>query len=473
MTFLQSSESGSRRGAALAVVFLFTLVLSILVAAVYMLFSSNVASFEQVRDRTASRYTAEAGARLAVHHLSLDTSMPQGTAPFHMPDDSSGWIEMPGIQGRALVVIDPRNAVSNPFAIRGVEIRSRGRCGGGSVDVKVRYVPDSPSRYALLVDRSIPAGFFTDGRVVEGPVHCNGVISFSSHSPDSTGDPYVREVSTTSEGGFYFEGTGFSNVPHPEGSSIWVRPYRSHRSGTPSWNVSSSAIDFPRLADCFSRLHGTAAGMGTVVSGSGRMILDGSTLLMKSSNMGPITTLELNERRNLVYIVNGAAPVYIKSGQPARLPLTIVSTGDIFVSGNIRGGSAGGEGPLAIVSLGDIVIATDPLYTGGPDWSPPWNIQTEGNLGIQAFLAAPSGVFRAESVIYPGTEVFLKLTGGLLQREMGRLGTGMSGYRLEIEYDDGLYSVMPPHFPILENWIMTSWEEDPDYQGMTIEDDLY
>jgi hypothetical protein len=75
--------------------------------------------------------------------------------------------------------------------------------------------------------------------------------------------------------------------------------------------------------------------------------------------------------------------------------------------------------------------------------------------------------------MYPGDLVYLTIIGGLMQERMGLTGTAMSGYRLEIQYDEGLNAVMPPYFPILENWIMTSWLEDPDYGGVSIEDDQY
>lgn len=466
-------KSGGRRGAALAVVFLVTVVMSILVAALYILFSGNVKSFEYARDRTGARYTAESGARMAVHMLSTETWMPQGTEPFFMPEDSSGWILMEGIQGRALVVIDPRNNVSNPFAIRSVQIRSRGAFQSALTDIKTNYSPDAPSRYALLVDRAIPRGFFEDGRVVDGPVHCNGIIDFSSVSSDSSGDPYAREASTTSEGGFRFADVGFSSEPHPEGSSVWVQPYRRHLSGAPNWAPIASEIDFARIEQHFRDLETVANDMGTLVTGVKRVILDGNTLLMKAANQGPISSIGLGPERNLVVIMNGAMPVYIKSGQPTTIPLTIITTGNVNLSGSIRGGPAGGAGPLAIVSLGDIVIATDPSYTGETDWSPPWDIETEGNLSVQAYLAAPSGKLRNESLIHPGDLSYLTINGGLMQEQMGSMGTTMSGYRLEIEYDEGLNSVMPPFFPILENWVMTSWLEDPDYDGMSIEADQY
>lgn len=466
-----NSSDGDRRGAVLVVVFVVAIALAALVAVLFLLFRSNTESYRYQHDRTGALYAAESGARLAVHWLSEETTIPGGTLPYFMPDDSSGWIGLPGMEGKALVVIDPSNEDVGTEAIRGVEIRSRGRFRSATREVSVHYFPDVPSRYALLVDQRIPTGFFVDGRVVRGPVHCNGSIALSSVSADSSGDPYAQEISTTSDGGFSFSDAGFSTLPHPPGSSVWMRPYHTHRSGPPSWNPTASEVDFRRLNAHFRGLQGEAYRMGTALQGGGRVILDEAALRLRSSNTGPITELTLGEDRDLVYFSNGGAPVYIKSGQPTTYPLTIVATGNVYISGNLLGPGAGGGG-LAIVSLGDIVVATDPAFTGTMDWSPPWDIDTAGNMRVEAYLAAPSGEFRAQSVRYPPGSLQFLVEGGILQRTMGRLGNQFNGHQLEIEYDQGLRRTMPPHFPILENWKMSSWTDDPNYEG-EIADDLF
>ncbi|MEN8208768.1 MAG: hypothetical protein ABFR50_05915 [Candidatus Fermentibacteria bacterium] len=472
--FSSQKRDGSRRGAALVLVFVVTLVMSLLVAALYVLFADNASTQEYAEERIEARFTAEAGIRMAVYLLSLETELPVTTNPYYMPDDSSGWITMPGLEGRALVVIDPRNAVANPRAVRGMELRGRGSSGSTVMDVIMHYAPDTPSRYALLVDEAIPAGFFIDGRMVKGPVHCNGIIEISSISPDSTGDVYVEEISTTADGGFRFSDTGFSDVPHPERSSVWVRPYRRHLAGFPTWDPTSESVDFTRITSYFSSLLSEARRMGTVVSSVKRIIIDGSTILMKSADDGMITFLELDDGENLVFILNGGMPVYIKSGGTTNMALTIVATGPVYIYGSIRGAAAGADGPLAIVTLSDFIIPSDPRFTGGDDWSPPWDIQTEANLVVSAYLAAPSGELRSESVMYPQEEQHFNIYGGLMEKRMGRIGTGISGYELSIEYDQGLTSLMPPFFPLLENWIITSWMEDPDYgENGSIHDDRY
>ncbi len=467
------NSNGSRRGAALAVVFLVMIVLSILAGAVYMLFESNVRSLNWTIDRISARFAAESGIRLAVHHLSLDPVPPAETEPFYLPGDSAGWISFQGMDGRALVVIDPCDSANEPFANPGVEIRSRGRSREGIETVVARFVPDSPSRYAFLVDESIPAGFFADGRVIDGPAHCNGTIVFSSASPDSANDPSVREISTTTEGGFYFPPYGYSEIPHPEGSNTWVQPFASHRRGSPYWNTDAPGIDFARLHDYFNGLQSEAAGRGTLLYGVKRLLFDGDRILFKKGILSPTEVLQLSPDSNLVFIENGGIPVYMRSSTQLSVPLTIVSTGPIYISGIIEAKTSTNGGPLGIVSLRDIIIAEDPSMSGGTDWPSPWNVNTNRSLSVNAYLAAPSGELRAQSICYPTEKAYFSVLGGVLESSVGRLGTPNMGYELFIGYDAGLSGVRPPYFPILEHWKMISWSDDPDFEGMNIEDNMY
>jgi len=462
-----ANSSGGRRGAALAVVFVVMLVLAILAGAVYVLFASNVRSLNWTVDRISARLAAESGMRLAIHHLSLDAIPPSETGPFYLPGDSSGWISIPGVDGKSLVVIDPYDFANESFANQGVEIRSCGRSGEGIETVVARYVPDSPSRYALLVDETIPAGFFVDGRVIDGPVHCNGTIEFSSVSHDSENDPSAREVSTTTEGGFYFTGYGYSEIPHPEGSCIWVQPFANHRRGSPSWNTDAPRIDFSRLHDYFKGLRSEAAGRGTLIYGVKRLLFDEERILFKKGILSPIEVIYLSPDSNLVFIDNGGLPIYIKSLSALTVPLTVVSTGPVYISGIIDARILTNDGSLGIVSLKDIIIATDASQSGSSDWPNPWNINTNGSLTVNAYLAAPSGKLRAENIAYPLERVSFSVMGGVLEESVGRLGTANRGFELFIGYDERLSGVRPPFFPILENWKIISWEENPD---ITIDD---
>lgn len=467
------NSNGSRRGAALAVVFIVMLVLAILAGAVYILFVSNVNSLNWTIDRISARFAAESGISLAIHHLSLDAVPPEETEPFFLPDNNEGWISIRGSDAMALVVIDPYDFANEPFANQGVEIRSRGRSGDGIETVVARFVPDSPSRYAFLVDESIPVGFFADGRVIDGPVHCNGTIVFSSTSPDTANDPFVREISTTTEGGFYFPEYGYSEIPHPEGSNVWVQPYSSHRRGSPFWNTDAPKIDFARLHDYFNGLRSEAAGRGTLLYGVKRLLFDGERILFKKGILCQTEVIQLSSDYNLVFIDNGGLPVYMRSSSGLTVPLTVISTGPVYISGIIEASTSTNGGPLGIVSFRDIIIAADPSQSGGSDWPSPWNINTNRSLSINAYLAAPSGELRAECISYPMEKVYFSVLGGVLEAQVGRLGTPSMGYELFIAYDEGLSGVRPPYFPILEHWKIISWDEDPDFGEQNIEDNMY
>ncbi|MBC8428790.1 MAG: hypothetical protein H8D05_00950 [FCB group bacterium] len=56
---------------------------------------------------------------------------------------------------------------------------------------------------------------------------------------------------------------------------------------------------------------------------------------------------------------------------------------------------------------------------------------------------------------------------------MGLLGVGNRGYDLSIAWNTLLTSLHPPHFPSLHRWKMTSWQEDPDYEGLDIDENMF
>ncbi len=283
----------------------------------------------------------------------------------------------------------------------------------------------------------------------------------------------MREISTTTEGGFYFPGYGYSEVPHPEGSNTWVQPFASHRRGSPSWDTDAPRIDFTRLHDYFDGLRSEAAGQGTRIYGVKRLLFDGDRILFKKGILSPTEVIQLSPDYNLVFIDNGGLPVYMRSNSALTVPLTVISTGHVYISGIIEAMTSTNGGPLGIVSLRDIIIATDPSQSGSSDWPSPWNINTNRSLVVNAFLAAPSGKLRAECTSYPLEKAYFSVLGGVLEEQVGRLGTANMGYELFIGYDEGLSGVRPPYFPILEHWTIISWEENPDFEGKSIEDNMY
>ncbi|HOF66008.1 MAG TPA: hypothetical protein PLX54_01595 [Candidatus Fermentibacter daniensis] len=458
------------RGAVLAVLVVLSGVMAILVAAVFVLFQANVSSYRYRHGRVRAQLAAEAGATLALYTLALEPAVPEGD-PYSMPGDSAQWISLPS-GDHAWVVIDPWDMNDEPYRIGSVEIRSRGMSGDVTKDVAVRAAPDYPSRYALLTDMGIPPGIIRDGARIEGPVHSNGVVNIGSMTPDSTGDPWVGFISTTASGGFNFCDVGPSDEPHPDGSRVWLRPYRSHRQGRPYWDRYANEIDFERLGQIFSSLRTAASCSGAVVWNARRILLQGDRLLCLSEPLGAIDTVSLREI-DLVYLP-GFSNVLIKSVSPVESPLTIVSNGPIGLMGGIYCSMHEATGaPLGLVSLSGFVIPRDPDFTGSSDWPRPWNIETDRHMSINASLCAPSGSIQAEDPTAGGSSYCLNILGGLSVQRLGTLGTGTRGYTLCINYDGALSSTHPPHFPALARWKMYSWVPDPDYGGSDIDDNLF
>ena len=135
-----------------------------------------------------------------------------------------------------------------------------------------------------------------------------------------TGDPWVGFISTTASGGFNFCDVGPSDEPHPDGSRVWLRPYRSHRQGRPYWDRYANEIDFERLGQIFSSLRTAASDSGAVVWNARRILLQGDRLLCLSEPLGAIDTVSLREI-DLVYLP-GFSNVLIKSVSPVESPLT-------------------------------------------------------------------------------------------------------------------------------------------------------
>lgn len=462
----------SRRGAALAVVFTLGMVLFLLVGAAFVLFKANTDSFGHSRRRTRALRAAESGAMLAMHVLAAEPDLLGTGAVFALPmdGDSAGWIPIPGTGDRALVMVDPSNTTGG-MENGLVEIRSRGRSGGQTRDVVVRAAEDYPSRYILLCDRSTPRGLLSDGYYLDGPLHCNGGIHFSSNSPDSSGDPYVARASTTAEGGFHFADCGRSALPHPEGSSVWVRPYSTLRQGRPFWTDQADSVSFETMRERFGRIFFRPP-PGSVRITGGRMIIDGTHIYLKRAETMRADTVDIRGVPLLLQDT-GMSPLYVKTRRRPEQPLTILARGDIYIYGQVDGPTVSTGGPLALATMGDLVIAEDPELTGRQDWPEPWDVETDRNLSVRAVLAAPQGELRAKNPGLPRGTTRLAVTGSLTQRGFGRTGSAGNGYDLRLTYDRGLSGRHPPGFPPLGRWTMLSWRQDAEYGNEEIDDDMF
>ncbi len=470
---MKAPVNKKERGSVLATVVVIAAFLFLLTGVVYTYYRMNANTALYRMNRIRAQAAAESGIALAVHYLASLSRMPDTTEPFPvmMEGDSSGWTLLPWGQ-RCQIVIDPINGSFGELANGAAEIRARGISGSQTRSIYARVSPSYSSSYALLTSQGISEGFFTDGRVVNGPVHSNGPIWFTSYSPDSTGDPYVEMVSTTSQGGFIFSSSGRSEVPHPEGSNTWVRPYARLSQGRPFWRTSAPPVDLGRLGEHFRRLSSSTVSQTTVSVNAPRVIIDGDRLLYRTSETAPEEAVSIADA-DLIIIRNGFSSVILKTGARPGHPVTVLCPGDIHLGGQIDGGVPGSGGPMGIVSLGDIVIPADPDLTGTSDWPGRWQIETDGALMVRAALAIPYGDLQAQTPYLPSRMTRVTVSGSLTQVQMGRLSSANSGYELGISWDQGLGALHPPHFPMLGRWNVFSWLVDPPDQGdIDITDDL-
>ncbi len=444
----RNTRNSPKRGAVLAMVIGVASVLMFLVLASYMYFRSNANTAVFKRDRLMAAYAAESGANLAMHYLQTLDQLP--SEPFDpFPDGFS----MPE-GSTARVTVHPSGPV-NPITGNGMaEIRSIGTFRSQDYRLIVRAVPRYLSGFALVVDGDIPMGFFKDGSVVEGHVHGNGRVYFDSASPDSTDDPWVSAVSTTTSGGFIFSDAGVSDSPHPPDSRVWVRPWPRHNQGRPTWSCSQEPVDMQRAALELAGLMNSAVSVTAA-----RMLLDGGRVIYRRDTASPPETLSL-QGVNVLCVSGGYDGTILKSRASLAAPLTIISRGNLVLGGPIDGGLAGHGGPLGLVALGDIIVETDPEFTGQDDWDRPWDIETDSHISIRAFLAAPRGRFRARTGLYPPGLARISIQGGLATGTFTGFNAGLTGYELGISHDPGLVSLHPPGFPQVWKWTPVSWLMD-------------
>lgn len=451
--YSRQGHARSGRGAVLATTVAVAAVLMLLVLATFVYLRSNAGTAAYQRDRIHAAYASESGINLALHHLRGMNGVPAEEF-----DPFAGEILLPG-GSTAAVQVTP--AVSgDPMTANGaVEIRSEGRYRTQEYGIVVRAIPRYLSGFALVVNGDIPQGFFSQGSVVDGPVHANGRIFFDSVTPDSTGDPWIESVSTTSGGGFVFADAGISDVPHPEGSRTWVRPWTRHSQGKPFWSSSQEIVDMPLAAAELA----AAAGRGTVIQAS-RVLLDGQRAIFRQRLDTAPETLSLSGVGVLsVQALYGS--VVVKSLRPLTVPLTVFCRGDMVIGGPISGGLAGHGGPLGLVATGDIIVENDPASTGVSDWERPWHIETGSSFVIRAFLAAPTGRFRARSSLHPSESARITIHGGLAVNSFQWVSSGMSGYTLGIAMDPGLVYTHPPGFPQVWRWTPVSWSMNVNMEG--------
>jgi len=243
-----------RRGAALAMVVIATLVLSILAAAVYTLFDANMKSYIWDRDRIQARYTAEAGANLAVDMIMGGASVPYDTLPVQfLPEPpATGWEDLPGDDlGEVTVWVDPSNNNPEVWAGDAYGLRALGRVESqqGTFDygMETVVVPENFARFAPFLNVPPTNGYYGDGYRFDGPFFANGGVCLFSSDASTTNDIWFYRFSLASPGYWYSTGFGGTAPPYrtsPVYGNLSIQPPERMSMGAPYFELNVDPIAY-------------------------------------------------------------------------------------------------------------------------------------------------------------------------------------------------------------------------------------
>ncbi len=500
-----------RTGAALALVVLFGLVLSILAGAVYTLFQMNVKSHSYNRDRIQARYTAEAGVNLAVHMIMGGADIPQGTLPeqFLPEPPALGFYDLPGEDlGTVRVFVDPsqRNAevaTSNAYAVRALA-----HIGSGdstyTYGMETVVLPENFSRFATFLNEPPLDGYYGDGYRFDGPFFGNGPVCLWSSSASSTNDIWFYRFSLASD--YYIYGTNGSgsHQTSPQCSNLTVQPIERMLMGPPYFELGVDPIPFGPDEVNWQDARDAALSGGLYLNSAQvptgtRMILRGDTLwgdtlLIKTGPTAAVQRIYIGDLSNrVIWIENGASDrIYLKSypdyspwsdpisPEGITQPLTIGCNGSVYTLGPLQYRDRNildmdNTTLLGIVIVyGDFVIARDPDLVGGTDWSDTlWRIVADNDIEYDCTVMVLNGQFVAQDANYPNPAADFMFVGGYIVNGEGLTTIGTRGWYTVIYFDSRLMTMHPPFFPQTGRWDVGYWKEWPELTLDLLDDDLY
>jgi hypothetical protein len=491
------------RGSALALVVIFGLVLSILVAGLYVLFQSNTQSYVWKRNSMQARYSAEAGTALAVHMIMGGADVPGGDDPEAFLGDAQldSWESLPGGLGEVIVYVDPHDKNEAVASANSYAVRARARIptsdGYMTYGMESAVSPQNFARFACFLNSPDLSGAYADGYRFDGPFFANGPVRLWSASSGRNNDPWFYSFQLTSDSYVYGWGSNTSNVPHPPGSDLWVEPYERMLLGKPYFEMGADSIPFgpdevnwesARDAALDGGMHfpdpTSTPPLPSLPSGT-RMIVGADSLWIKTASGGTpdpdyVYCMDSLLTKRVIWVDNGNNDrLYIK-GDPLAVNfdslgvdslLTIGCDGDIWPYGPLRYANDDMDDPnnrclLGMISVhGDLIMADDP---GAADWMNPWHIDMDPNVGspdnipYSAVIMTLSGEFRAEDWTEPTPMDNFNLIGGYIVDSEGYTTSGNSGLNSVIHYDTRLMTMHPPYFPQTGEWGTIYWKEWPD-----------
>jgi len=497
---MMNTAKGRKRGAALALVVIFGLVLSILAAAVFTLFQSNVSSYTYVRDRLQARYSAEAGVNLAVHMIMGGADIPQGIMPVQfLPEPpAGGFYQMPGDDlGRVMVYVDPNDrndqvAIANAYAVRALAVIGSGD-STYTYGMETMVLPENFARFATFLNDPPLDGFYGDGYRFDGPFFANGPVCLYSSSSSSADDVWFYRFSLASD--YYIYGpneASGSRQTSPQWGNLTVQPIERMLMGAPYFELGADPIPFGPGEVNWQDTRSAAQSGGLLFTAAQipdrtRMILRGSeygdTLFVKTGRDAAVQKFFLGDLTNRVIWIDNAASsrIYLKgypnyspwsnpiSPDGLREPLTIGCNGSIYASGSLQYHdrdimNMDNRTLLGLVMVhGNFVIALDPDLVGSVvDWPDGmWKIVTDSDVEYDCTVMVLEGEFRAEDHRYPYPKADFMFVGGYIVNREGYTTFGNQGWDTVIFYDSRLMTMHPPFFPQTGRWDTAYWEEQP------------
>jgi len=492
------SRETARKGSALVLVLITSVVFTILIGALFMLFKMNTESQMWARDRIQARYTAEAGASLAVHMIMGGEDVPQGdSARIFLPEVEGSWFDLPGDDlGDVIVYVDPNDQNFQVLDANAYEIRALGRVttanGYRTHCSAVAMSPENFARFAAFQHAPDLGGYYGDGYRFDGPFYANGPVCIWSASAGRSNDPLFYSITLTSDYYYNSQGTASNPTSVPHVGDLWVEPYERHSLGAPYFEMGAEPIPFGPDELNWQVVENAAASGGLFLDASDvpnncRVILRQDSLIVKKSAgeapisyclsdlSNPVVWMD-NNNTDRVYIRGYAISEAQRAAEGMTQAVTIGANGTIEIMGPNLYQNPDPEDPdnrvlLGLMSVyGDLIIADQPA---APDaWGVGWQIVTENYSGaaleFDGVLLALDGDIWAQTPTQPTPGVDFVIMGGYILLAEGWTSTPTSGYTLQIWYDPRLMTMHPPFFPQTGDWTTIYWEDNADYDEHNI-----
>jgi len=242
-------KRNGKRGSALVLVLVSSIILAILAGALFVLFKSNIGSHTWNQERIQARCTAEAGANLAIHMIMEGADVPQGMIPVQILPEFGSWELLSDEMGYVQVWVDPND--DNPIvsSANAYEIRALSKVISATqanhYGMASMVSPRNFAVYATFLNQG-GTGYYGDGYRFDGPFHSNTAVRLSSATPGRDADPYFYSFSVASD--YYFYRDPSSGVLYqayePQYGLLWVEPYERMILGDPHFVLGAESIPF-------------------------------------------------------------------------------------------------------------------------------------------------------------------------------------------------------------------------------------